>query len=139
MEALHDELWVSLWERVGREWKKQNWLRVIREGFLKAVWVSVRQKGEQGGAGLEEERVGLRGELWMSIGQCATRIPEPEWDPQAGSGSTWLLSSCPQDADGVFLSQMELEGTLESLQGYFCFLRHLYEEVRIHQCRVVVC
>uniref|UniRef100_A0A8C9JEK3 Keratin 78 n=1 Tax=Panthera tigris altaica TaxID=74533 RepID=A0A8C9JEK3_PANTA len=33
-----------------------------------------------------------------------------------------------KDADGVFLSRMELEGTLESLQGYFCFLRRLYEE-----------
>ncbi|XP_030177352.1 keratin, type II cytoskeletal 78 [Lynx canadensis] len=33
-----------------------------------------------------------------------------------------------KDADGVFLSKMELEGALESLQGYFCFLRHLYEE-----------
>lgn len=43
------------------------------------------------------------------------------------------LSSRPQDVDGVFLSKMELEGKLESLQEYFCFLRHLYEEVRIYQ------
>ncbi|XP_029809980.1 keratin, type II cytoskeletal 78 [Suricata suricatta] len=33
-----------------------------------------------------------------------------------------------KDVDGVFLSKMELEGKLESLQEYFCFLRHLYEE-----------
>ncbi|XP_006741622.1 keratin, type II cytoskeletal 78 [Leptonychotes weddellii] len=33
-----------------------------------------------------------------------------------------------KDVDGVFLSKMELEGKLESLQEYICFLRQLYEE-----------
>lgn len=69
----------------------------------------------------------------MSIEQCANRTPEPEWDPQIGSGGTWFLSSCPQDVDGVFLSKMELEGKLASLREYICFLRQLYEEVRVCQ------
>lgn len=43
--------------------------------------------------------------------------------------------SLPQDVDEVFLSKMELEGKLESLRGYICFLRRLYEEVRICQWR----
>ncbi|KAL4839665.1 hypothetical protein H8958_006444 [Nasalis larvatus] len=33
-----------------------------------------------------------------------------------------------QDADGVFLSKMELEGKLETLREYICFLKHLNEE-----------
>ncbi|XP_007947736.1 keratin, type II cytoskeletal 78 [Orycteropus afer afer] len=33
-----------------------------------------------------------------------------------------------KDVDGVFLSKMELEGKLEALREYICFLRHLYEE-----------
>ncbi|KAM4881177.1 keratin, type II cytoskeletal 78 [Thomomys bottae] len=33
-----------------------------------------------------------------------------------------------KDADGVFLSKLELEGKLESLRDYFCFLKRLYEE-----------
>lgn len=41
--------------------------------------------------------------------------------------------SLPQDVDEVFLSKMELEGKLESLREYTCFLRRLYEEVRICQ------
>lgn len=35
--------------------------------------------------------------------------------------------------DGVFLSKMELEGKLKALKEYICFLRRLYEEVRICQ------
>ncbi|KAL2776369.1 keratin, type II cytoskeletal 78 isoform 2, partial [Daubentonia madagascariensis] len=33
-----------------------------------------------------------------------------------------------KDADGVFLSKMELEGKLAALREYICFLKHLYEE-----------
>ncbi|XP_006870053.1 PREDICTED: keratin, type II cytoskeletal 78 [Chrysochloris asiatica] len=33
-----------------------------------------------------------------------------------------------KDADEVFLSKMELEGKLETLREYICFLRRLYEE-----------
>ncbi|XP_033077864.1 keratin, type II cytoskeletal 78 isoform X1 [Trachypithecus francoisi] len=33
-----------------------------------------------------------------------------------------------KDADGVFLSKMELEGKLETLREYICFLKHLNEE-----------
>nr|XP_020015827.1 keratin, type II cytoskeletal 78 [Castor canadensis] len=33
-----------------------------------------------------------------------------------------------KDVDAVFLSKMELEGKLESLREYFCFLKRLYEE-----------
>ncbi|XP_047407481.1 keratin, type II cytoskeletal 78 isoform X2 [Sciurus carolinensis] len=33
-----------------------------------------------------------------------------------------------KDVDGVFLSKMELEGKLEALKEYFCFLKRLYEE-----------
>uniref|UniRef100_A0A8C3WEM0 Keratin 78 n=1 Tax=Catagonus wagneri TaxID=51154 RepID=A0A8C3WEM0_9CETA len=33
-----------------------------------------------------------------------------------------------KDVDRVFLSKMELEGKLEALQEYICFLRRLYEE-----------
>ncbi|XP_042554917.1 keratin, type II cytoskeletal 78 [Dipodomys spectabilis] len=33
-----------------------------------------------------------------------------------------------KDVDGVFLSKLELEGKLESLRDYFCFLKCLYEE-----------
>ncbi|XP_048206350.1 keratin, type II cytoskeletal 78 [Perognathus longimembris pacificus] len=33
-----------------------------------------------------------------------------------------------KDVDGVFLGKLELEGKLESLRDYFCFLKHLYEE-----------
>ncbi|XP_054446735.1 keratin, type II cytoskeletal 78 [Pteronotus mesoamericanus] len=33
-----------------------------------------------------------------------------------------------KDVDEVFLSKMELDGKLESLRQYICFLRHLYEE-----------
>lgn len=63
MDGPYDELWVSLWERVGREWKMQNWLRVIRESFLKAVCASVRQKGEQGEGG-------WRRKDWVSGESC---------------------------------------------------------------------
>lgn len=38
--------------------------------------------------------------------------------------------SCLQDVDEVFLSKMDLEGRLESLKEYVCFLTRLYEEVR---------
>lgn len=38
--------------------------------------------------------------------------------------------SCPQDVDEVFQSKMDLEGNLESLREYVCFLTRLYEEVR---------
>lgn len=65
MEGPYDELWVSLWERVGREWKMQNWLRVIREGFLKAVCASVRQKESRArGAG-----GGRNGSLGIAAGE----------------------------------------------------------------------
>nr|XP_008001544.2 keratin, type II cytoskeletal 78 [Chlorocebus sabaeus] len=33
-----------------------------------------------------------------------------------------------KDADGVFLSKLELEGKLETLREYICFLKHLNEE-----------
>ncbi|KAM5289213.1 keratin, type II cytoskeletal 78 isoform 1-T1 [Ctenodactylus gundi] len=33
-----------------------------------------------------------------------------------------------KETDGVFLSKMELEGQLEALREYFCFLKRLYEE-----------
>jgi hypothetical protein len=45
----------------------------------------------------------------------------------------WILCRCLQDVDAVFLSKMELEGKLESLREYFCFLKRLYEEVRLCQ------
>ena len=43
------------------------------------------------------------------------------------------MSFCPQDADGVLLSKMEMESKVEDLKEYICFLKHLYEEVRILQ------
>ncbi|XP_004637922.1 keratin, type II cytoskeletal 78 [Octodon degus] len=35
-----------------------------------------------------------------------------------------------KEADGAFWSKMELEGKLEALREFFCFLRRLYEEER---------
>lgn len=61
-----------------REWKKQNWLGLIREGFLKAVSVSVRRKREQGRAGLEGEGAGPQRWLRVGVGQYVNSTPEPE-------------------------------------------------------------
>ena len=99
------------------------------------VWVSVRQKREQGRAGMGEEGMGAGDGHGVGVGQCVNRTPGSEWDPQRGSGGIWLLSSCPQDVDGVLSSKMELEGMVEALKEYICFLRHLYEEVRITKGR----
>lgn len=48
-------------------------------------------------------------------------------------GDAWFLSPCPQDVDEVFQSKMDLEGKLESLREYVCFLTRLYEEVRTRE------
>lgn len=61
MEGPCDELWVSLWEKVGREWRTQDRWGVLGEGLLKAVCARVREKGEQGERGLEGEGMGPRG------------------------------------------------------------------------------
>lgn len=71
----------------------------------------------------------------VGVGQCVNRTLGSEWDPQRGSGGIWLLSSCPQDVDGVLSSKMELEGKVEALKEYICFLRRLYEEVWITKGR----
>lgn len=50
---------------------------LIREGFLKAVWVNVRPKRVQSRAGLPEEGAGLQ--KWtVGVGQCGNRTPGPE-------------------------------------------------------------
>ena len=83
--------------------------------------------------GLEEEEGGLWRWLWVGVGQCVNRTPEPEWAHREEEGDTWFLSPCPQDVDEVFFSKMELEGKLDTLREYICFLRRLYEEVRMCQ------
>lgn len=120
-------------KRVGREWKKQNRLKLIRESFLKAVWVSVRQKREQGRDGWRrKERVSRDGGGWV-LGSVRTDHPSQSGTHGEKVGDTRFLSPCSQDVDGVFLSKMELEGKLEAQREYICFLRHLFEEVRICQ------
>lgn len=98
------------------------------------MWVNGRQKKEQGKAGLREEGMGAgEGHRGVCAGQCVNRTPGSDRDPQRGCGGTWFLSFCPQDADGVLLSKMEMESKVEDLKEYICFLKHLYEEVRILQ------
>lgn len=52
------------------------------------------------------------------------------WVSWEGVRDARFLSPCPQDVDEVFQSKMDLEGRLESLREYVCFLTRLYEEVR---------
>ena len=60
------------------------------------MWVSVRQKREQGKARLKEEGMEAReGHGGVCAGQCVNKTPGSEWDPQRGSGGTLFLSFCP--------------------------------------------
>lgn len=75
--------------------------------------------------GLEEGGVGLQ--RWPRVVLEQSRVHREE------GGDTRFLFLCLQDVDEVFLSKMELEGKLEALREYICFLRRLYEEVRVCQ------
>lgn len=111
----------SLQERVEWERRKQTWLVFIKGG-------SVGQC-----------RAGCAGEAGRDLWRC------DGWELSSGCTelwswfrahkeqmvATWILSPCFQEVDGAFWSKMELEGKLESLRELFCFLTHLYEEVRI--------
>lgn len=83
--------------------------------------------------GLEEEGAGLQRWPRVGVGQYVNRILEQSRVHREEVGDTQFLFLCPQDVDEVFLSKMELEGKLEALREYICFLRRLYEEVRICQ------
>lgn len=78
---------MSLRERVEREWKKQNWLGFIREGFLKVVWASFRQERDQSRAGLEGEGAGLQRWPRVGVGQVGST--------ERKSGIHWFVSLSP--------------------------------------------
>lgn len=69
---------MSLQERAGRDWKKQNWLRLIREDFLKVMLGQCWAKERAGQSGAGGGRRGSWEAWWMGVEQCMNRIPEPE-------------------------------------------------------------
>ncbi|XP_017357237.1 keratin, type II cytoskeletal 78 [Cebus imitator] len=79
-----------------------------------------------------EQLQGERGALDAELKACRDQEEEYKSKYQEEAHRRATLENdfvvLKKDVDGVFLSTMELEGKLETLREYICFLKRLYEE-----------
>ncbi|XP_021569225.1 keratin, type II cytoskeletal 78 isoform X2 [Carlito syrichta] len=123
---------------------------------LETKWQLLQQLGMSGGPwGLEpvfegclaqlrrqlEQLQGERGPLDAELKACRDQEEEykDKYKQEAHRRATLEndFVVLKKDADGVFLSRMELQAKLETLREYICFLKRLYEE-ELHQLQTQV-
>ncbi|XP_011785953.1 PREDICTED: keratin, type II cytoskeletal 78 isoform X2 [Colobus angolensis palliatus] len=115
--------------------------------ILETKWHLLQQQGLSGSQqGLEpvfeacldqlrkqlQQLQGERGALDAELKACQDQEEEYKFKYEEEAHRRTTLENdfvvLKKDADGVFLSKMELEGKLETLREYICFLKHLNEE-----------
>ncbi|XP_057559341.1 keratin, type II cytoskeletal 78 isoform X2 [Hippopotamus amphibius kiboko] len=94
------------------------------ESFFEAYLVQLRNQLEK----LQRERGSLDAELKSSQDQEEEYKAKYEQEAHKHALLEKDFAVLKKDADGAFLSKMELEGKVEVLREYICFLRRLYEE-----------
>ncbi|KAI4546615.1 hypothetical protein MG293_003170 [Ovis ammon polii] len=97
------------------------------ESFFEAYLVRLRTQLEQ----LQRERGSLDAELKSCQSQEEEYKAKYECEAYRRATLENDFVVLKKDADGVFLSKMEMESKVKDLKEYICFLKHLYEEVRI--------
>ncbi|XDB50110.1 hypothetical protein AB1E18_003680 [Capra hircus] len=94
------------------------------ESFFEAYLVRLRTQLEQ----LQRERGSLDAELKSCQGQEEEYKAKYECEAYRRATLENDFVVLKKDADGVFLSKMEMESKVKDLKEYICFLKHLYEE-----------
>ncbi|XP_024592532.1 keratin, type II cytoskeletal 78 [Neophocaena asiaeorientalis asiaeorientalis] len=92
--------------------------------FFEACLVQLRKQLEQ----LQRERVSLDAELKSCQYQQEEYKANYEREAHRCATLEKDFVVLKKDVDGVLSSKMELEGKVEALKEYICFLRRLYEE-----------
>ncbi|XP_058938131.1 keratin, type II cytoskeletal 78 [Kogia breviceps] len=94
------------------------------QSFFEAYLVQLRKQLEQ----LQRERGSLDAELKSCQDQQEEYKAKYEREAHKRATMEKDFVVLKKDVDGVLSSKMELEGKVEALNEYICFLRHLYEE-----------
>ncbi|KAB0359123.1 hypothetical protein FD754_003279 [Muntiacus muntjak] len=94
------------------------------ESFFEAYLVQLKTQLER----LQRERGSLDAELKSCQGQEEEYKAKYECEAYKRATLENDFVVLKKDADGVFLSKMEMESKVEDLKEYICFLKHLYEE-----------